>query len=126
MGDQKAAVPAGLEARGAALWASVVGVYELSAVERELLAEACRVADTLETLRAVIAAEGATSTGSKGQRVVHPAVGEARQQQLVLGRLLGQLDLPDEEDGQVVPSSASLRGRKAAEARWRREIGRGA
>ena len=33
--------------------------------------------------------------GSQGQQVVNPSLSEARQGRVVLGRLLGQLDLPE-------------------------------
>lgn len=57
--------------------------------------------------------------GSTGQPVVHPAVAEMRQQRAVLGSLLGQLALPD-EDGEAVRTPAKQRARKAARARWDR------
>jgi hypothetical protein len=52
--------------------------------------------------------------GSRGQDVVNPSVSEARQSRLALGRLLGQLDLPESA------RDAVRNARRAAEARWRR------
>ena len=43
---------------------------------------------------------------------------EIRAQETILLRALSQLALPDSEGDQVVPLSASQRGRKAARARW--------
>ena len=50
--------------------------------------------------------------GSRGQELVIPSVAEVRQSRTALGKLLGQLDLPE--------STADVTGnaRKAAEARW--------
>ncbi len=58
-------------------------------------------------------------TGSQGLQVLNPAFAEARQQQIVLHRLLSALDLPEdgERAGSVV-SAVSSNARRAAEARW--------
>lgn len=45
---------------------------------------------------------------------------ELRQQRQLLSRLLGQLGLPDSDDGNPT-STPSQRGRKAARARWDRQ-----
>lgn len=116
--SRRPAAPSDLGPGGRRLWADVTGAYELEGHELRLLAEACRTVDTLGELENRVAVEGATTTGSKGQTVVHPAVSEARQQRLVLSRLLAQLDLEDDDGGQTVPSPASLRARHAANVRW--------
>lgn len=116
---RRPAAPSDLGQRGRRLWREVVGEYALEHHERELLAEAARVLDTLDDLAAQVDRDGTTVAGSKGQPVLHPALGEARQQRLVLSRLLAQLDLPDDDGGQTTPSSASLKGRHAANVRWR-------
>ena len=89
------APPKGSKASGSALWRDVLGKYDLEEHELALLREACRTVDDLDTLAAVVAAEGMT-VGAK----VHPAVVEARQLRIALARLLGALRLPagDEED----------------------------
>ncbi len=74
--------------------------------------------DRLELLATVITQDGATTVGSKGQVVVHPALGEARNHQLVLHRLVSALALPDDE-GATVPTPQRLRAQHAAAARWR-------
>ena len=114
-------VPEGLDARGAALWGRVVGQWDLRDDERELLTEVCRIVDTVEALQGAVDADGAVLSGGK----VHPAVPELRQQRTVLGRLLGQLALPD-EDGSVLASPTAARARKAAETRWAMHRARGA
>ncbi len=110
--------PGGLGARGRRFWRGVTAGFELSEAELELLVEACRLLDTLEVLEAAVAVDGVTTVGSRGQVRVHPAVGALQSGRATLGRLLAQLDLPDEE-GASVPSPATLRARAAAEARWR-------
>ena len=119
MTEGRPRAPAGLGSRGRRFWNRTVAAYALTDAERELLVEACRALDECDALAAVIAEEGFSATGSQGQQRVHPAVTELRQLRLVVGRLLAQLALPeDDEDG--VPSPATLRGRHAAETRWRR------
>lgn len=116
--------PSDLGQAGYALWDDVTAVYELSTTERRLLEAACRTADDLAALEAVVEAEGHTSIGSMGQPVVHPAVQEARQQRVTLARLLGQLALPD-EDGNTADTPDQLHARRATRARWTREKGIG-
>ncbi len=111
--------PTDLGARGRRFWQATMRTYDLSGPEQELLAEVCRLLDELDALQAVVDADGLTVTGSTGQVRVHPALNELRQHRLAVGRLLGQLELPD-EDEQSVPSPASLRAAKAARARWAR------
>lgn len=113
-----AAVPMDLDERGAAFWRSVVDVYELSEAESALLLECCRLLDETELLAAAVRAEGVTVEGSAGQPRAHPALAELRQLRIALSRLLAQLDL-ETEDGSSLPSLATLKARRAAEARWR-------
>jgi hypothetical protein len=63
----------------------VTGEFDVQPHERELLAEVCRVLDTCDSLAAAAARDGPVTTGSKGQTVTHPAVGELRQQRLAGG-----------------------------------------
>jgi hypothetical protein len=111
--------PKGLDTRGRAYWASVVGAYELTDTELELLAEACHTLDDLDLLEAAIAQNGAMVEGAAGQPVVNPALTEARGQRLALHRLVSALDLPD-EDGASIPTAVTIRNRSAARARWRK------
>ncbi len=125
--------PRGLGNRGRALWRSVAkglpSGWELDEREAALLTLAARQADDLAKLETAIKREGAMARGSAGQPVVHPAVVEARQARLAIGRLLSQLALPDEED--QPRTEAARRAARAARARWdrvaeRRERQRGA
>jgi hypothetical protein len=89
-------VPAGLADRGSTFWTATTGVYDLSKSELSVLAEACRTMDQLDRLNAQVSADGTMIAGAVGQPVLHPAIGEARAQRVVLHRLLAALMLPDE------------------------------
>ena len=115
---EKNAASVDLGSRGRKFWRETVGSFELTRAELEILKEACRVLDRLDELASVITAEGSTTAGSKGQTVIHPALGEARGQQLVLHRLIAALALPDDE-GVAVPSPQRIRAQRAAASRWR-------
>ena len=108
--------PEGLAERGSALWCAVVGSWDLRDDELELLREIVRTVDMTETLAGIVACEGPTVT-VKGTTKTHPSMVELRMQRALLGRMLGQLALPN-EDGSVLPSPLSARGRKAAQTRW--------
>lgn len=118
MADQVRRPPVGLQARGRRFWKDTLEAYELTDGELSLLAEVCRTMDTLDELARIVAAEGATTTGSQGQKVVHPAVAEARQQRLALHRLLAALALPD-EDGRIVKGARTYAGRLNARHQWK-------
>lgn len=112
--------PEGLGNAGRALWKQIAGSlpdgWELDNRERAVLFAACRQRDDISRLEAAIKKDGAMTTGSSGQPVVNPAVTEARQGRLALGRLLGQLQLPDEDDQPM--TEAGRRAQKAARVRW--------
>jgi hypothetical protein len=103
------AAPADLAAgsRGRRLWNRTMRDYDLAPVERELLAEVCRVLNRLDELR--------EAAGPEQPRLLI----EERQQRMVFSRLLGQLNLPDDGGDPTIYSGASVRGRRAAHARWR-------
>lgn len=117
MSDRKAPVPTGLRSRGRAFWRTVQAGYDLDVAEGELLVEVCRALDECEALHAVVEEQGRTVSGSRGQIVAHPALSELRSTRLMLGRLLAQLELPDEE-GSSLPTPSQARGRRAASSRW--------
>jgi uncharacterized protein with von Willebrand factor type A (vWA) domain len=87
---------------------------ELDEREEALLDLAARQAGDVAALEADIAERGIRVEGSRGQPVLNPAVSEARQGRLALGKLLGQLDLP-ESTADVVRNA-----RHAADTRWRK------
>jgi hypothetical protein len=85
--------PRGLRAAGKRLWEAVTSTFDLDPPEAALLEEACRTRDLLADLRREIAQNAAVIDSSQGPRV-HPAMVEARQQRLVLAKLLAGLGLP--------------------------------
>lgn len=85
---------------------------ELDEREEAILDLAGRQARDVARAEADIAERGYLVPGSRGQDVVNPSVAEVRQGRLALGKLLGQLDLPDS-------TKDAVRGaRRAAERRW--------
>lgn len=114
--------PANLGVRGRRFWRTITAEYGVESTPDlvEILTEACRVLDLCDGLEAAIAADGVTIPGSRGQSVVNPAVSELRHNRTLLGRLLSQLGISDQNDEPNVPSAGSVSGRKAAEARWRK------
>lgn len=85
--------PAGLKRSGRALWRAVLADYDLDEHETTLLREACRTADSLDDLQALLDAEGLMGETSQGPRV-HPALVELRQQRITFARLLSALRIP--------------------------------
>lgn len=111
--------PRGLRAGGKRLWHKVSDKYELNPDEHELLIEACRTVDELDSINAGIADGTPTVAGPRGQVVANPLYAEARAHRAVLGRLLRALGLPDEN---AQPESwTTIRAREAAQTRWRGE-----
>lgn len=107
-----------LGSRGSAFWDAVQAEFEFDERESELLLEACRTMDAIDALVVAVAENGTMIEGSKGQPTLNPAIPELRQQQAALGRLLGQLDL-DDEDADVLRKAQQLKAHAAAQARWR-------
>lgn len=100
--------PKGLDAAGQKLWKSVTGDFELAEHELAQLEEACRIRDTITTLRNQVATDGTMLESSQGSRL-HPAITEIRQQQLALARLLATLKVPGLEED-ALPASRGVRG----------------
>lgn len=86
--------PKGLKAAGSRLWAAALRDYEFDVHEELLLLQACRCADRLDRLEVEATAGSVTVTNYKGDQVAHPAMVEARQQSIVLARLLAALRMP--------------------------------
>jgi P27 family predicted phage terminase small subunit len=116
-GPRPPRAPSDLRARGRAFWRDVVGTFGLERDELEILAEACRAMDHLDEMREIIASDGVTVPGSRGQLAPHPLLVEQRGTRVTLARLLSQLALPD-EDGNSIPTPLQARGRQAAAKRW--------
>lgn len=90
--------PQGLSTSGKRLWKSILVEYDLETHEELLLKEACRAADRLDKLAIEANSSPTTVINSKGDQIAHPALSEARQQALVLSRLLASLRLPTGEE----------------------------
>jgi phage terminase small subunit len=124
-----ATAPKTLAAAGRKLWKQAVAAlpeeWELDERGEAVLMLAARQADDLAKLEKAIKGKGAMVKGSQGQPVVNPAIAEARQARLAISRLLGTLpfdDVDPEKDAKP-KDTPSMRGRRAARARWRQENG---
>lgn len=104
-------VPAGLGAAGTALWRSVSPGIDFEPYELAHLEAACRLQDRAAELDALVATDGLMIGGSKGQRVLHPAVAEARAARAEIARLLARIEWPDDD------ARASQAGRRLRAAR---------
>jgi hypothetical protein len=94
----------------------VMDGWEIDAWEQLLLLQACRCADRLDELAAIASTAAAVVTNAKGDATPHPAIGEARQQSIVLTRLLASMRLPvgDEDDLTRPQRRGGARGAYAA------------
>jgi hypothetical protein len=111
--------PTGLKARGKQLWREIHEVYSFDEApeKRIILEEACRTADVVKRLQAVVDTDPDLRVrGSQGQPVAMPEIPELRQYRALLTSLMRALTLPDEDDG----LSRSELGRLGANARWAR------
>lgn len=88
---------------------------EWSEIELSLIDLARAQMNEVEQLEAVLAADGPTVAGSKGQMRLHPAFAELRLARLALTRILSELRLPDQG-----PLKNATKQR-AANVRWARE-----
>ena len=84
-------VPESLGAAGRRLWRAVVGVYELSPAEVELLRQACRTVDVLDRLDVELLDEPLTVTGSTGQPRANPLLASSAEQRRTLAGLMRDL-----------------------------------
>jgi len=118
-----APAPASLGKSGRALWRAILADvpqgFQLDHREIALLERACSCADRIADLDALVKKEGLMVDGSKGQRVLHPGIAEARQQKTTMQRLLQALELGEPAEESV----GARQARKAAQARWNRQRG---
>lgn len=123
----RATYPEGLQKRGRAFWRALTTasnerqqVLEFSTAERETLLEACRTLDRIDDLTAAIDRDGTMIAGSKDQMILHPAIGELRQQQASYVRLVASLNLP--EDVAATKDFQQRRAKAGAQGRWGRDL----
>jgi hypothetical protein len=84
----------------------------LTGVEEELLDRAVGIADSIEQLEAVIAAEGPTTKGNRGT-ITHPALTEVRHLSLALHRILTSIDAEGTKD-----AAADAKAQRARSTAW--------
>jgi len=107
-------LPRGLSERGQEFWTEFTsGRKNLEPAQLELLAEACRTVDVIDELEETIRRDGMMIAGSKEQMVLHPAIGEVRQQRGTLHRLLSALTA-----GEGVKSPRAAAGAENVAERW--------
>jgi hypothetical protein len=111
---------------GAAMRAAILGDvapgWSLDARDLALLHRACVLEDLIAALEEAVECTGATTTGSKGQLRVNPAISEMRALALAQQRLLSAVELED-----PAVKIAEARQRTAARTvEWRRRARLGA
>lgn len=112
--EPKPKPPAGTQAPGRRLWASIIDVYDLDEWELALLRECVRTVDLLDVLDAEVRADGPLVSSVAGVKA-HPAAVEARQQRIALARLLAALRMPagdgdDQAEGRRPQRRVGVRG----------------
>ena len=117
--------PKDLGAAGAALWRQLHTRLRFEAHELAVLHFAARQADDVRRLEDLLAEQGPVVAGSQGQPRLSPVLAELRQSRLAVGKLLGELRIPDDENSRPL-TPAQRRAKKAAEARWAGREQRGA
>lgn len=100
---------ANMGTNAASIWVSVSADFDLDEHELALLREVCRVTDRLDRLHEVIEAVGEIVEGQRGPKV-NPALTEARQQGLVLARLVASLRLPAGDEAEQPQRRGGARG----------------
>lgn len=108
--------PAGIGKAGAKVWKAITSTYELRADELVTLEDVCAATDMIDELEREWRDDGSpmTTSGSMGQKVIHPLIGELRAQRAARNALWRQLKLPDD----VSDAEGSNQQRSAAQSRW--------
>jgi hypothetical protein len=109
--------PQSLDQAGKSLWRAMTGAYVLAPHEVELLRQACRVADQLARIDAVLMDEDLVVLGHAGQPRSHPLLQVSADQRRVLDALFRSmaLPMPGETEGRRRSPAATA----SAQARWR-------
>lgn len=112
--------PSTLAVAGSALWSSVTSKYVLRPDEAAVLEDACAASDVIAALEVAWDADGRpmTTKGSMGQLVIHPLIGEIRQQRAFRDQALSRLKFDDGPADKT--DDMTSKARKAAVARWNR------
>ena len=112
--NQQPKPPAGLQARGRALWRDVTDRYQLNPAEGLILHELCRTADILDALHSELVTAQLVVTGSTGQQRPNPLLAARNEAEKTLELLSRRLALPDD----LAASKRSRTAAKAAQTRW--------
>lgn len=110
--------PSGLQAGGKRLWKQVLDQFELSEHEEAVLLQACRTADVLDRLQAVIDAGDVVVQSPQGMKA-NPAIVEFRQQALTLAKCMASLRIPmgeEEAQGRAPQQRVGVRAPKGLKA----------
>lgn len=104
----------------AAVTAALKGKYDFDERDEAYLGLACQQLEDLVRLEDAIERDGTMILGSTKQRIVNPAIAEARQARLAILRLLGAIDIPlaDKDEGRKPNTAASRKAAGASRARW--------
>lgn len=101
MSESETSAPAGLGASGLALWNSITEAFDLDVWDQQMLAQACRISDRLDTINKELQAAPLTFKNSKGDIVTHPLTVELRMSAQALQKMIAGLRLPDEDGGRT-------------------------
>lgn len=113
--------PRNLGEEASEFWDEVTSSYKLRPDEKLILADICRMMDTMDHLRLEMESGDTYLTGSMGQKVLNGIYAEMRQHAQTLSGLLAKLKLPDlAADGSAAPASdaGAEAGRLLAAKRW--------
>jgi hypothetical protein len=116
--------PAGLSADSERLWCAVVAEFELTPGELMHLEAWCHTADELAELQSALAgAEAEIHETAAGVLRPNPLLAEVRAHRATLAKHAAALNIPHLSAApktplEPVPSPASSKARKAAQARW--------
>jgi hypothetical protein len=112
-----ARTPPGLGPRGRRIWRETTTDHDLDLLSRELLLEACRVADRLDGLDAILRGDVDTwarlthDTRTEDYELkIDAALSESRQLATVFKQLIASLRLPDEASGKRPQQRGGARG----------------
>jgi hypothetical protein len=106
------------DSAGVRLKRDVSAAYALDPRETALLERACGIADELELIEAVLAAEPLTPGG-----VAHPLLKAQAELAGRFQRLLEGIDLPHKSERPAASSRISQQASRAAKVRWARAKG---
>jgi phage terminase small subunit len=107
-----------LAAAGKRLWSDVLGAYELTPGEREVLVALCHAVDQLGRLNAEMATAPLMIKGSRGQQVPNPLLAQIRASAKSVESLQRALCLPP--PGEKVGKFSNPHTASSVNARWSR------